>query len=86
MAASLQAALQLAIALVVNISIADGELAEQITQDLLQLSRVRQVNRQSVVIKNCRKVEVSMTDTDVAVSIQLMLQLLSALLILLEVI
>jgi len=84
-AASLQAALQLAIALVVNISIADDELAEQITQDLLQLSRIQQVNKQSVIIKNCRKVDVSMTDTDVAVSVQLMLQLLLALLILFEV-
>lgn len=84
-AASLQAALQVAIALVVNITIADSDQAEKVTQDLLQLSRIEQVNKQSVFIENCRKVDVRVTDTDIAVSIQLMLQLLLALLIQLDI-
>lgn len=84
-AASLQAALQVAIALVVNISIADDDQAEKITQELLQFSRIQQVNKQSVIIENSRDVDVSMTDTDIAVSIQLMLQLLLALLIQLDI-
>lgn len=80
-AVSLQAALQVAIALVVNITIADSEQAEQVTQELLQYSQIEQVNRQTVYIENSRDVEVTTTDTDVAVSIQLLLQLLLALLI-----
>lgn len=84
-AASLQAALQVAIALVVNISIADDAQAEKVTQELLQLSRIQQVNKQSVIIENSRDVDVRMTDTDIAVSIQLMLQLLLALLVQLDV-
>lgn len=80
-AVSLQAALQVAIALVVNLTIADSEQAEHVTQELLQYSQIEQVNRQTVYIENSRDVEVTTTDTDVAVSIQLLLQLLLALLI-----
>lgn len=84
-AASLQAALQVAIALVVNLTIADSDQAEKVTQDLLQFSRIEQVNKQSVFIENCREVDVKITDTDIAISIQLMLQLLLALLIQIDV-
>lgn len=80
-AVSLQAALQVAIALVVNLTIADSEQAEHVTQELLQYSQIEQVNRQTVYIENSRDIEVTTTDTDVAVSIQLLLQLLLALLI-----
>ncbi|TKC15376.1 spore coat protein [Robertmurraya kyonggiensis] len=80
-AVSIQAAIQIAIALVVNITIADDEQAESITQDLLQFSQIQQVNRQTICIENSRDIEVSTTDTDVAVSIQLLLQLLIAILI-----
>lgn len=80
-AVSLQAALQVAIALVVNITIADSDQAESVTQQLLQYSQIEQVNRQTVYIENSRDIEVTTTDTDVAVSIQLLLQLLLALLI-----
>lgn len=84
-AVSLQAALQVAIALVVNITIADSDQAEKVTQDLLQFSRIEQVNKQSVFIENSRDIEVKVTDTDIAVSIQLMLQLLLALLVQIDV-
>lgn len=80
-AVSLQAALQVAIALVVNLTIADNEQAEMVTQELLQFSQIEQVNRQTVYIENSRDIEVTTSDTDVAVSIQLLLQLLLALLI-----
>lgn len=84
-ALSLQAALQVAIALVVNLTIADSDEAEKVTQDLLQLSRIEQSNRQNIFIENSRGIEVTTTDTDVAVSIQLLLQLLLALLIQIDV-
>lgn len=84
-ALSLQAALQVAIAIVVNIAIASNDDAEALTQELLQFSQIQQVNRQTICIENCRGVTVTTLDTDVAVSIQLLLQILLALLIQLEV-
>ncbi|MDZ5472176.1 spore coat protein [Bacillus sp. 31A1R] len=80
-AASLQAAIQAAIALVINLSIADGDQAEAVTQELLQYTQIQQVNRQKIYIENSRQVRVETTDTDVAVSLQLMIQLLLALLV-----
>lgn len=79
--ASLQAALQVAVALVVNLTVADSDQAEKLTQELMQSSKMEQVNKQSVYIENSRHVEVDITDTDVAVSLQLMLQVLLALLV-----
>lgn len=78
-AVSLQAALQVAIAVVVNITIADSSRAEKVTQELLQQANVRQSNRQKLVIVNSRTVDVKTTDTDVAISLQLLLQILIAL-------
>jgi spore coat protein X len=84
-AISLQAALQVAIAVVIRISILDGEEADRITQELLQSSQIRQTTRQSVVIDGSRNVTVTATDTDVAASIQLLLQILVALLVSVEI-
>ncbi|AMW99804.1 spore coat protein [Rummeliibacillus stabekisii] len=78
-AVSLQAALQVAIAIVVNITIADSSRAETVTQELLQRAQIRQANRQKLVIVNSRSVNVTTTDTDVAISLQLLLQILVAL-------
>src|SRR5699024_7033926 len=78
-AASLQGALQVAIAVVINITIADSSRAEKVTQELLQMSQIRQANRQKLVIENSRDIDVTTTDTDVAISLQLMLQILIAL-------
>jgi spore coat protein X len=78
-AASLQAAIQVAIAIVVSLTIADSDHAEKVTQDLLQTSKIKQGNFQELVIENSRNVEVTTTDTDVAVSLQVLLQVLVAL-------
>jgi spore coat protein X len=78
-AVSLQAALQVAIAIVVNITIADSNRAEIVTQELLEKAQIRQSNRQKLIIVNSRSVEVTTTDTDVAISLQLLLQILVAL-------
>ncbi|WP_099364621.1 spore coat protein [Fredinandcohnia onubensis] len=80
-ALNLQAALQAAIAVVVSISIADGSQAQRVTQDLLQAARNRQISRQKTVIDNSRNVNVTTTDTQIAVNIQLLLQVLLALLV-----
>ncbi|QOR67612.1 spore coat protein [Cytobacillus suaedae] len=78
-AVSLQAALQVAIAIVISISIADSAQAERVTQDLLQTSKIKQGNFQELVIENSKNVKVTTTDTDVAVSLQVLLQVLVAL-------
>lgn len=79
-ALSLQASLQAVIALVISISIADSEKAEKITQDLLQTTKIKQITYQKLVIDNSRGVNVTTTDTQVAVNIQILLQILLALL------
>jgi spore coat protein X len=80
-AVSLQVAIQVAIALVINITIADSDHAEKVTQQLLQNSVIKQANKQKLVIENSRDVKVTTTDTDVAVSLQVLIQILIALLV-----
>ncbi|MBY0223449.1 MULTISPECIES: spore coat protein [Sporosarcina] len=84
-AVSLQAALQVAIAFVVNISIADGTRAEKVTAELLERAQIRQTNRQKLIIENSRNIEVTTVDTDVAISLQLLLQILLALIVQLDI-
>ncbi|MCT2535230.1 spore coat protein [Aquibacillus koreensis] len=78
-AVSLQVALQVAIAIVVQISIADDARAEKVTEELMGYARIDQSNRQLIVIDGCEGVNVSTVDTDVAASIQVLLQILVAL-------
>lgn len=84
-AVSLQAAIQAAIVLVISISIADSQRAERLTQDLLARVRTQQVNRQQTIIENSRGVRITTTDTDLAVNIQLLLQILLALVVRLDI-
>lgn len=80
-ALSIQAALQAAIVVVVSISIADSEKADRVAQELFQKSSIKQVNKQETVIRNSRNVLVTTTDTDIAVNVQILLQILLALLV-----
>ncbi len=80
-AVSLQAAIQVAIALVINLTIADSDRAEQVTQQLLQSSVIKQANKQKVIIENSRDVKITTTDKDVAISLQVLIQILLALLV-----
>ncbi|KUP06390.1 hypothetical protein Q73_07025 [Bacillus coahuilensis m2-6] len=84
-ALSLQAALQVAIALVINLTILDSSRAEKVTQDLLQLTQLRQSNKQSIVIENSCDVEVRTEDTDIVLSIQLLLQILLTIVVVLDI-
>ena len=84
-ALSLQAALQAAIAVIVSISIADGDRADRITQELLQSSRIKQITRQKTIVENSRDINIKTTDAQIALNIQLLLQLLLALIVELEV-
>ncbi|MFD2169728.1 spore coat protein [Tumebacillus lipolyticus] len=76
---NMQAALQMAIALVLSISIADGERAESVSQELLQRVQVKQENRQRLIIFNSREVRVATSDTDTSVNMQVLMQVLLAL-------
>jgi spore coat protein X len=80
-ALSIQAAIQAAIAIIISVSIADSSKADQIAQELFQSASVQQYNRQKTYIKNSRGVRVTTTDTDIAVNIQVLLQILLALLV-----
>ncbi|RJS62821.1 spore coat protein [Priestia filamentosa] len=55
------------------------------TNRLLQKSSISQVNRQKVLIEGSQDVKVSTTDTDVAISIQLLIQLLVAVVVQLDI-
>ncbi|MCM3674281.1 spore coat protein [Peribacillus sp. NPDC094092] len=80
-ALSLQAALQAAIAVIVSISIADADNAEKITQELIQSSNVKQITRQKTIVENSRDIDITTTDAQIALNIQLLLQLLLALIV-----
>ncbi|MFP7477045.1 spore coat protein [Terribacillus saccharophilus] len=80
-ALTIQAALQAAIGVVLQLSIADSSKADQIAQELFQRATIKQKNVQKTFIKNSRKVRVTTTDTDLAVNVQLLLQVLLALLV-----
>lgn len=82
---SLQAALQLAIALVLNISIADGQQRDAVSQELMQEFSMGQRNKQKIFIYNTKDAKVTTKDTDLAINIQLMLQVLVALALLIEI-
>ncbi|MCY7431748.1 spore coat protein [Bacillus safensis] len=80
-AASIQVAIQLALVAIINLSIADNDLADEVAQDLVQLTTTKQANRQKLVIENSRDVSVTTVDADVSVSVQALIQILSALII-----
>jgi spore coat protein X len=82
---SLQAALQLAIALVLNISIADGTQRDAVSQQLTQQFTGAQQNKQKVFIYNTKDAVVTTQDTDIALNIQLLLQVLIAIVLLVDI-
>lgn len=82
---SLQLALQLAIALVVSVSVASATATERITQDLIQSVYSRQSNISTVVIEGSRNITVTEVGAEIALNIQILLQVLVALLAKVEV-
>lgn len=78
-AVSLQAGLQLAIALVISITIGDSDRGQFIAQELFQHFDSEQTNKQKIYIENSKDINVTTTDTDLAVNIQALLQVLVSL-------
>ncbi|MBD8028592.1 spore coat protein [Ureibacillus sp. Re31] len=84
-AISLQVGLQLAIALVISISLGDSIEGRAVAQELFQKLDSEQTNKQKVYIDNSKDVTVTTTDTDIAVNIQALLQVLVSLVVKLDV-
>jgi spore coat protein X len=82
---SLQAALQLAIVIVINITIADSNRSEAVSADLMQFVGTEQTNKQKIFIYNTKDANVTTTDTDLAVNLQVLLQILIAILIMVDI-
>ncbi|WP_017754051.1 spore coat protein [Calidifontibacillus oryziterrae] len=77
-AVSLQAAIQVAIAIVITLTLGDSQKGNAVVQDLKQFFKNKQRNTQKTVIHGSKNVEVITTDTQVAVNIQALLQILVA--------
>jgi spore coat protein X len=75
-AVSLQVGLQAAIAAVISISIGDSDRGNAVVNDIKQVIKTRQRNTQKTIIEGSKDVEVRTTDTDIAVNIQALLQIL----------
>ncbi|MCU7746744.1 spore coat protein [Priestia megaterium] len=84
-AVALQVALQVAIAVVIRIAIGDNIEDNGVFQDLLQLSEIEQVNKQQIFIENSKDVTVTTSDTDVALNIQVLVQILVAIIVILDI-
>lgn len=84
-AVSLQVGLQLAIALVISITIGDSERGQTITQELFQQFNSEQTNQQRIFVDNSKDVNITTTDIDLAINIEAMLQVLLALVVKLDV-
>lgn len=78
-AISLQLGLQAAIAAVISITIGDSERGNAIVDEIKQVIKTKQKNTQKTIIEGSKHVEVKTTDTDIAVNIQALLQILVAL-------
>ncbi|OXS64671.1 spore coat protein [Priestia filamentosa] len=82
---SLQVGLQLAIALVLSITIGDTERGESVSHELLQYFNTDQTNKQKILICNSKDATVTTTDTDLAINIQVLLQVLVALVVIIDI-
>jgi len=75
-AISLQLGLQAAIAAVISIAIGDSEKGKVVVNEIKQVIKTKQRNTQKTIIEGSKHVEVKTTDTDIAVNIQALLQIL----------
>ncbi|MCP3762677.1 spore coat protein [Domibacillus sp. A3M-37] len=84
-AVSLQLGIQVAIATVISITLGDSDQSKGVVQDLKQFMKTKQQNTQKTVIEGSKHVKVTTTDTDLAVNIQALLQILLAIVVKLDV-
>ncbi|WNS78106.1 spore coat protein [Domibacillus sp. DTU_2020_1001157_1_SI_ALB_TIR_016] len=84
-AVSLQLGIQAAIAVVLSITVGDSDQGKSVLQDLKQFIKTKQKNTQKTVVEGSKHVKVTTTDTDLAVNIQALLQILVAIVVKLDV-
>lgn len=84
-AVSLQLGIQAAIAAVISVSIGDTDQGKAVAQDIKQFIKTKQRNVQKTIIEGSKNVSVTTTDTDLAVNIQALLQILVAIVVKLDV-
>ncbi|WP_050183412.1 spore coat protein [Domibacillus robiginosus] len=84
-AVSLQLGIQAAIAVVLSITIGDSDQSKSVLQDLKQFMKTKQKNTQKTVVEGSKHVKVTTTDTDLALNIQALLQILVAIVVKLDV-
>lgn len=77
-AISLQLGIQAAIAAVISVTIGDSDQGKAVAQDIKQFIKTKQRNVQKTIIEGSKNISVTTTDTDLAVNIQAMLQILVA--------
>lgn len=77
-AVSLQLGIQAAIAAVIIATIGDSDQSRAVVQDIKQFTKSKQRNTQKTIIEGSKNVTVTTTDTDIAVNIQVLLQILVA--------
>lgn len=75
-AVSLQVGLQLAIALVISITLGDSDRGRAVSQELFQKFDDEQTNKQKIFVDNSKDVYIKTTDTDLSVNVQALLQVL----------
>lgn len=84
-AISLQIGIQVAIAVVLSITIGDSERSDDVLQDFKQVIKVKQSNRQKTIVEKSKNVSITTTDTDIAINIQLLIQVLVAIVVSLDI-
>lgn len=84
-AVSLQLGIQAAIAAVISVTIGDTDQGNAVVQDIKQFIKTKQRNSQKTIIEKSKNVQVITTDTDLAVNIQALLQILVAIVVKLDV-
>lgn len=81
----MQLGIQAAIAAVIIATVGDTEQGRAVVQDSRQFTISRQRNVQRTIIEGSRNVSVTTTDTDLAVNIQALLQILVAIIVKLDI-
>jgi len=84
-AISLQIGIQVAIAVVLSITIGDSERSDDVLQDFKQIIKTKQSNRQKTIVEKSKNVQITTTDTDIAINIQLLIQILVAIVVNLDI-
>lgn len=77
-ALSLQAALQAAIVVIFQVYLKRNEQAEEISRELFQLAKIKQITKQKFFVSHSKNVYIESTDQQAAANIQILVQLLLA--------